>query len=385
MSKKGNTRSRRRSLRIWGGYLLVLMAWVVAVMALAFLGFIICASITWQPSPLYDFLNWVRDYIVLVCIVTVLAGWVVISFYFISKPIKQLDVVANAAEQLSRPSEEPIQLPDSLEDISIQLNLAREQALRDARAAREAEQRKNDLIVYLAHDLKTPLTSVIGYLTLLRDEPQISPEIRARYTGIALEKAERLEDLINEFFDITRFSLSSLTLDVERVNITRFNLSRLELERQSVDLTRMLEQVASEFRPIFAESGLSCSLDLPPKLHYSCDPDKLARVFDNLLRNASYYSLPDSTVEIAGRIEAGKIVLTFSNAGKNIPQEKLDRIFEQFFRLDSSRATRTGGAGLGLAIAKEIVELHGGTIRADSTEDRITFTICLPSDHSEAP
>ena len=376
-------------MRIWGGYLLVLMAWVVAVMALAFLGFIICASITWQPSPLYDFLNWVRDYIVLVCIVTVLAGWVVISFYFISKPIKQLDVVANAAEQLSRPSEEPIkqldvvanaaeqlsrpseepiQLPDSLEDISIQLNLAREQALRDARAAREAEQRKNDLIVYLAHDLKTPLTSVIGYLTLLRDEPQISPEIRARYTGIALEKAERLEDLINEFFDITRF-----------------NLSRLELERQSVDLTRMLEQVASEFRPIFAESGLSCSLDLPPKLHYSCDPDKLARVFDNLLRNASYYSLPDSTVEIAGRIEAGKIVLTFSNAGKNIPQEKLDRIFEQFFRLDSSRATRTGGAGLGLAIAKEIVELHGGTIRADSTEDRITFTICLPSDHSEAP
>lgn len=347
MSKKGNTRSRRRSLRIWGGYLLVLMAWVVAVMALAFLGFIICASITWQPSPLYDFLNWVRDYIVLVCIVTVLAGWVVISFYFISKPI---------------------QLPDSLEDISIQLNLAREHALRDARAAREAEQRKNDLIVYLAHDLKTPLTSVIGYLTLLRDEPQISPEIRARYTGIALEKAERLEDLINEFFDITRF-----------------NLSRLELERQSVDLTRMLEQVASEFRPIFAESGLSCSLDLPPKLHYSCDPDKLARVFDNLLRNASYYSLPDSTVEIAGRIEAGKIVLTFSNAGKNIPQEKLDRIFEQFFRLDSSRATRTGGAGLGLAIAKEIVELHGGTIRADSTEDRITFTICLPSDHSEAP
>lgn len=120
-------------MRIWGGYLLVLMAWVVAVMALAFLGSIICASITWQPSPLYDFLNWVRDYIVLVCIVTVLAGWVVISFYFISKPIKQLDVVANAAEQLSRPSEEPIQLPDSLEDISIQLNLAREQALRDAR------------------------------------------------------------------------------------------------------------------------------------------------------------------------------------------------------------------------------------------------------------
>ena len=368
MSKKGNARSRRRSLRIWGSYLLSLMAWVAVVLLAALLGIIICTSITWQPSPLYGFLQWVKGYIVFVCAATVLAGWVVISFFFIAKPVRQLEQLASAAEQLAHPSEEPIQLPDSLEDLSIQLNLAREQALRDARAAREAEQRKNDLIVYLAHDLKTPLTSVIGYLTLLRDEPQISPEIRARYTGIALEKAERLEDLINEFFDITRF-----------------NLSHLELERQSVDLTRMLEQVASEFRPIFAESGLTCSLDLPPKLPYSCDPDKLARVFDNLLRNASYYSLPDSTVEIAGRMEAGKIVLTFSNAGKNIPQEKLDRIFDQFFRLDSSRATRTGGAGLGLAIAKEIVELHGGTIRADSTEDRITFTICLPSDHSEAP
>ena len=96
-----------------------------------------------------------------------------------------------------------------------------------------------------------------------------------------------------------------------------------------------------------------------PKLHYSCDPDKLARVFDNLLRNASYYSLPDSTVEIAGRIEAGKIVLTFSNAGKNIPQEKLDRIFEQFFRLDSSRATRTGGAGW-LSHRQGDLELHAG-------------------------
>lgn len=355
---------RAKTLRLWGVYLLALLAWVAVAIVLT----LFFASLPWSLTPFYGALIWLRNYVVFVCIAFVLAGWAVISFFFLARPIGQLAALTQAAAQLATPTQEPITLPEGMEDTAAQLNLARERALRDAQAAREAEQRKNDLVVYLAHDLKTPLTSVIGYLTLLRDEPQITPELRARYTNIALDKAERLEDLINEFFDITRF-----------------NLSRLELERQSVDLTRMLEQVASEFRPIFAESGLSCSLDLPPKLHYSCDPDKLARVFDNLLRNASYYSLPDSTVEIAGRIEAGKIVLTFSNAGKNIPQEKLDRIFEQFFRLDSSRATRTGGAGLGLAIAKEIVELHGGTIRADSTEDRITFTICLPSDHSEAP
>ena len=130
------------------------------------------------------------------------------------------------AEQLAHPTEEPIRLPDTMKSAEDQLNLAREQALRDARAAREAEQRKNDLVVYLAHDLKTPLTSVIGYLTLLRDEPQLSPELRARYTGVALDKAERLEDLVNEFFEITRF-----------------NLSHLELEKRDTDLKRMLEQI----------------------------------------------------------------------------------------------------------------------------------------------
>src|SRR5699024_2644517 len=103
--------------------------------------------------------------------------------------------------------------------------------------------RKNDLVVYLAHDLKTPLTSVIGYLTLLRDEPDLPPEMRGRYTGIALDKAERLEDLINEFFDITRF-----------------NLSHLELERRDTDLRRMLEQMCSEFAPVLAQQQLTVSL-----------------------------------------------------------------------------------------------------------------------------
>ena len=143
-------------------------------------------------------------------------------------------------------------------------------------------------------------------------------------------------------------------------------------------MTRMLEQVASEFAPQFAEKDLRCELELPPRLAYDCDPDKLARVFDNLLRNAFHYSFPGSTVRITGQQEADTVVLTFTNEGRTIPAEKLERIFDQFFRLDSSRATRTGGAGLGLAIAKEIIALHGGTIRAASADNRITFTVRLP-------
>ena len=360
--KDSQGRSRRSTLQAWGYYLLALTAWVTIVLVVSVLGFIICRSLIWyETNPLYQLLNWVRDYYFFVFAFVILVGWVAISYYFIARPNQQLQALIQASGQLSQPTEEPIRLPPAMKSVEDQLNLAREEALRAQRTAREAEQRKNDLVVYLAHDLKTPLTSVIGYLTLLRDEPQISPELRARYTGIALEKAERLEDLINEFFDITRF-----------------NLSHLELEKQTVDLSRMLQQVVSEFEPMLAEEQLTCTLDLPPRMDYPCDPDKLARVFDNLLRNACHYSTPGTNVQISGAETDTSIVLTFHNEGRTIPPEKLERIFDQFFRLDSSRATRTGGAGLGLAIAKEIVELHGGTISARSWDNQVEFQVTLP-------
>ena len=232
MSKDQRTplqgRIQSRAFRTWGIYLLALMAWVTIVITCAILGYLVCSTFTWQDGLVYRLLNLLRDYIVFVCATVILAGWVVISYQFIARyAVRELEALADAAEQLVSPQDEPISLPDSLGEVEVQLNAARERALRDARAAQAAEQRKNDLVVYLAHDLKTPLTSVIGYLTLLRDEPQLSPELRARYTHIALEKAERLEDLINEFFDITRF-----------------NLTHLELEKQPTDLTRMLQQTS---------------------------------------------------------------------------------------------------------------------------------------------
>ena len=229
--KQMGGRSRRSTLQAWGYYLLALTAWVTIVLVVSVLGFIICRSLIWyETNPLYHLLNWVRDYYFFVFAFVILVGWVVISYYFIARPNQQLQALIEASGQLSQPTEEPIRLPPAMKSVEDQLNLAREEALHAQRTAREAEQRKNDLVVYLAHDLKTPLTSVIGYLTLLRDEPQISPELRARYTGIALDKAERLEDLINEFFDITRF-----------------NLSHLELEKQTVDLSRMLHHTQIPF------------------------------------------------------------------------------------------------------------------------------------------
>ena len=225
-----------------------------------------------------------------------------------------------------------------------------------------AEQRKNDLIVYLAHDLKTPLTSVIGYLTLLRDEPQISQELRCRYTEIALDKAERLEELINEFFDITRFNLTALTLETERLH-----------------LSRMLEQLASEFHPILAERELRWSLNIAPDIMLVGDADKLARAFDNLIRNAVNYSYAGTEISLYAQTEADMVKIMIKNNGKTIPPDKLSHIFEQFYRADAARSSATGGAGLGLAIAKEIVELHGGTITAASANECTIFIVTLPA------
>ncbi len=224
-----------------------------------------------------------------------------------------------------------------------------------------AEQRKNDLVVYLAHDLKTPLTSVIGYLNLLRDENQISEELRAKYLTISLEKAERLEDLINEFFDITRFNLSGITLEYSRVN-----------------LTRMLEQLTYEFKPMLLDKNLECVLEIAPDISMKCDVHKIQRVFDNLLRNAVNYSFDHGTVHIVVTQNEETIVIKFTNQGNTIPKEKLERIFEQFYRLDTARSSKSGGAGLGLAIAKEIVELHGGNITARSENEEIEFEVTLP-------
>ena len=233
--------------------------------------------------------------------------------------------------------------------------------IRKEESLKQEAQRKNDLITYLAHDLKTPLTSVLGYLSLLDEAPDMPEAQKEKYTRIALEKAERLEGLIEEFFEITQY-----------------NLQNIFLEKEDLDLSYMLMQMTEEFYPVLAAHGNEVKLETEEDLHLYADPDRLARVFNNILKNAVAYSYPNTPITIRASRNKDKILLSFENHGKNIPQEKLDSIFEKFFRLDSSRRSNTGGAGLGLAIAKEIVELHGGSISARSQDEKVTFTVELP-------
>ena len=154
---------------------------------------------------------------------------------------------------------------------------------------------------------------------------------------------------------------------------------RQVLEKSRVDLTMMLYQIADEFYPVLAEKGMTAVLDIEAGLKLVADSDKLARVFDNLLRNAVAYGYENTCVCIDAYREPGGIHVEVRNQGDTIPPEKLEKLFEKMYRADSSRGTRNGGAGLGLAIAKELVELHGGNIRVASKNQQVIFSIHLPA------
>lgn len=289
---------------------------------------------------------------------------VILIFLFIfsvSWFTKYFDEISAGMDKLGEESDAEITLSPELDFMEHKLNHIKNNLEKQKKAALDAEQRKNDLVVYLAHDIKTPLTSVIGYLSLLDEASDMPPEQKEKYVGITLEKAYRLEQLIDEFFEITRFNLQTIVLNKEKINL-RF----------------MLQQMADEFYPMLTPEGKQVSVNVPEGLALWGDVDKLARVFNNILKNAIAYSYEKSVINISAKQQDKNIVITFTNQGNPIPQARLDNIFEKFYRLDTARSTSTGGAGLGLAIAQEIVTAHDGTISVESNPENTTFTVKLP-------
>ena len=273
-----------------------------------------------------------------------------------------MNQISNAMRQVLISDQTLPVLPREYDEFKIQLMQLKEMERHSRQLAQAEMQRKNDLITYLAHDLKTPLASVIGYLCLLNEAPDMPETQKEKYTGIALQKTYRLEELINEFFDITRFNLQSLVLN-----------------KSKIDLSLMLRQMADEFYPMLIPKEMEAVVHVPENLILTGDADKLARVFNNILKNAIAYSYENSVIDISATQQGQNVMITFTDHGEPIPPQKLNTIFEKFYRLDSSRSSNTGGAGLGLAIAKEIVTAHGGTITAESDAERTVFTVKIPS------
>lgn len=279
----------------------------------------------------------------------------------LSKFAKYFDEINTGIDILIQNEDKQIELSAEMEFMEQKLNTLKRTLEKREQDAKLAEQRKNDFVMYLAHDIKTPLTSVIGYLSLLDEAPDMPVEQKAKYVHITLDKAYRLEQLIDEFFEITRYNLQTITLT-----------------KKHIDLYYMLVQMTDEFYPQLASNGKQAVIHASEDLTVSGDPDKLARVFNNILKNAAAYSEDDSVIDITAGLSGDVVSIVFKNAG-SIPKDKLAAIFEKFYRLDDARSSDTGGAGLGLAIAKEIIVQHGGQIYAESNDNYTTFTVELPA------
>ncbi len=321
----------------------------------------ICGLFLWYPQNLlYNALTAIA-YSAPNLLLIWLVGFIIIVIVCLRKTLFYIDLIVDASGKLTSTSEELIKLPNDLNEVEKRMNQIKQVATYNAKLAKENEQRKNDLIVYLAHDIKTPLTSMIGYLSLLDEVKDMPKKQKEKYTKVALEKSYKLEDLINELFDIARFNSEKIILDKEELN-----------------LNMMIEQIVDDFYPILKELNKKITIIKNEPIILLGDSDKLARVFSNIIKNAVNYSLDSSniTIEITKVDNFANIII--SNKGKKISEDKLNKIFEKFYRVDSSRTTKTGGSGLGLAIAKEIVELHGGIVSATSDEKYTKFYIKLP-------
>lgn len=331
----------------------------------ALTGYGLLENLTWKiDDPVYRLLRafWREPAVgILTVVATLFVCICVILIFGIKRLISYIKAVIDAGQSLLMSDSAEIELPAPLSDVGEKMNALKQQALDSDRLAKEQEQKKNDLLVYLAHDLKTPLTSVIGYLTLVDDAPQLPEENKEKYTRIALQKAQRLEMLLNEFFDITRFSLHGI-----------------EIEKKRINLSILLYQMAEEFYPVYKERGLEIEVKAENAVIAAGDPDKIARVFDNLLKNAANYSYKDTKVEITVEQVGKNAVVNVKNRADEIPKESLEKLFDMFYRADSSRSASSGGAGVGLAVSKEIVELHGGTLSVTSDKEFTQFTVTLP-------
>lgn len=308
----------------------------------------------------YDLYHWCvcnKEPIFVFYIIVIL---VIALYRFFSKKVDNIEKLYKSFDSILNEDTQNIELPNEMTKFSEKLNRIKYEYILSTKRAKEAEQKKNDLIMYMAHDLKTPLTSIIGYLSLLNEEKEISKELQNKYMKIALDKSLRLEELTNQFFEITRY-----------------NLKDMPINRSNIDLVMLLDQLIEEFYPMLEERYLKLDINKPNSLIYNADGDKLARAFGNLLKNAINYSYKNTVITINMIENENDIKIVFKNKGATIPEYKLEKIFDKFYRGDESRQTNNGGTGLGLAITKEIIELHKGTIFAKSNDEIIEFQIIL--------
>ncbi|MBX4150458.1 HAMP domain-containing protein [Paenibacillus lautus] len=255
----------------------------------------------------------------------------------------------------------PVQSGSQLGEVAESINQMSRQLHQSILEERNAEKTKNDLITGVSHDLRTPLTSILGFLEVI-EEDRYQDEVELRYyVNIAYEKAQSLKKLIDDLFEYTRIN-NGLPLDI-----------------REIDMAQFMRQLIEEFVPALEKAGLECKLAAEEGLVVLADGAQLVRAYENLISNAIRYGESGKRIDIAVRSDGNRVSISFTNYGDPIPERDLPFIFDRFYRVEASRSKQTGGTGLGLAITKSIVEVQGGEIRVRSDRQRTTFETRFPT------
>lgn len=261
----------------------------------------------------------------------------------------------------------PFRLKGSEQHVISSVNALVDSAVKSMDDERKIEKSKDELITNVSHDLRTPLTSIIGYLGLIEDKQYQSEEDILKYTHTAYEKAKQMKNLVEDLFEYTKVQQHGAPVNIMRI-----------------DLNQLLEQLTASFELEGQHRGIEISSKVVPNpLMIEADPEKLGRVFNNLVANAFKYGNGASYIRVDARQRADQVEVTVANDGTPIPAQFLDHLFERFYRAEASRSRATGGTGLGLAIVKSIVDLHHGTVTVTSDENETAFVVTLPLKQAE--
>lgn len=261
----------------------------------------------------------------------------------------------------------PFRLKGSEQHVISSVNALVDSAVKSMDDERKIEKSKDELITNVSHDLRTPLTSIIGYLGLIEDKQYQSEEDILKYTHTAYEKAKQMKNLVEDLFEYTKVQQHGAPVNIMRI-----------------DLNQLLEQLTASFELEGQHRGIEISSKVVPNpLMIEADPEKLGRVFNNLVANAFKYGNGASYIRVDARQRADQVEVTVANDGAPIPAQFLDHLFERFYRAEASRSRATGGTGLGLAIVKSIVDLHHGTVTVTSDENETAFVVTLPLKQAE--
>lgn len=309
-----------------------------------------------------------RDTLVSFMLVTVIATicfFIIYFLLFIKRIVKDMTYISDRIIDIADGKSDEkiiIERQDEIGEIAGRINEMTEQINQLITSERDALQSNKDLIACVAHDLRTPITSVKGYLDLALDTKHYDLEQRQKYVRIAQTKANRLEYLIHDLF-----------------NYTKLTSGEIALHRSKIDLVQLVEQMVEEFYPLFQEEELECTTKYNISyLEMNMDGELIARAVQNLLSNAIKYGKDGKHVYVELECLEQEVQIRVTNYGLVIPEESIKHLFDKFYRVERSRNVKTGGTGLGLNIAQEIVHLHGGRIQVTSGASGTCFTIALP-------